>query len=183
MLRKVTKPVREERSIPEHVGNNIQTVGTLLAKSERSVGPHQLAIERLMAGFGRPATVYVLVLVILAWIITNVVARRFGFKAFDPPPFAWLQCVTCVAALLVTLIILTGQNRMAKLAERRAHLDLQVNIIAEEKIAKIVALVEELRRDLPSVRDRHDPLAQAMTEAVNVHAVAEELDSESAKRL
>jgi uncharacterized membrane protein len=77
----------------------------------------------------------------------------------------------------MTVTILTSQNRVAKLAQQRAHLDLQVNLIAEEKIAKLIALVEELRRDLPSVKDRRDILADAMTEAVDVHAVADELEA------
>jgi uncharacterized membrane protein len=77
----------------------------------------------------------------------------------------------------MTVAILTTQNRVAKLAQQRAQLDLQVNLIAEEKIAKLVALIEELRRDLPSVKDRKDSLAEAMTEAVDLHAVAGELSS------
>jgi hypothetical protein len=57
----------------------------------------------------------------------------------------------------------------AKLAQQRAHLDLQVNLIAKEKVAKLIALVEELRRDLPSVKVRKGTLADAMTDRVDVH--------------
>jgi uncharacterized membrane protein len=105
----------------------------------------------------------------------NALAPRLGLRPLDPPPYPWLQCVTCIAALLMTVAILTTQNRVAKLAQQRAQLDLQVNLIAEEKIAKLVALIEELRRDLPSVKNRKDSLAEAMTEAVDLHAVAGEL--------
>ena len=72
----------------------------------------------------------------------------------------------------MTVTILTTQNRVATLAQQRAQLDLQVNLIAEQKIAKVIALIEELRRDLPSVKDRKDSLAEAMTEAVDLDAVA-----------
>jgi uncharacterized membrane protein len=82
----------------------------------------------------------------------------------------------------MTVTILTTQNRVAKLAQRRALLDLQVNLIAEEKIAKIVSLLEELRRDLPSVKNRRDSLAEAMTDAVDVHAVDETLDARDTKK-
>jgi uncharacterized membrane protein len=163
--------------MPEHVGQKIQTIAELFAKTERRVGRHQLAIERLTEVFGQPITAYVLACTVAAWMLGNTLAPRFGVPAVDPPPFPWLQSTTCVAALLMTVAILTTQNRVARLAQQRAQLDLQVNLIAEEKIAKLVSLMEELRRDLPSVKDRRDSLADAMTEAVDLDAVAGELES------
>lgn len=158
--------------MPEHVGQKIQTIAELFAKADRRVGRHQLAIERVTDAIGRPATAYALASVVVAWMLANGLAQHLGVRPLDPPPFTGLQVATCVAALLMTVTILTTQNRVAKLAQQRAKLDLQVNLIAEEKIAKVVALLEELRRDLPSVRDRKDSLAEAMTEAVDLHAVA-----------
>ena len=165
---------RDKTSLPEHVGHNIQTTTALFAKVEQQVGRHQLAIERITDAFGRPVTTYALAIAIVAWILANLLAKRFGFRSLDPPPFIWLQGTACIAALLIAVTILTTQNRNARLTQQRAHLDLQVNLIAEEKIAKLIALIEELRRDLPSVIDRKDSLADAMTEAVDVHAVAVE---------
>lgn len=170
-------PSHETGAMPDHVGHKIQTIAELFARAERRVGRHQLAIERITELFGQPATAYVLASSIAAWTAANSLAPWLGVRALDPPPFAWLQCVTCVAALLMAVAILTTQNRAAKLAEQRTRLDLQVNLIAEEKIAKLVSLLEELRRDLPSVRDRRDSLADAMTEAVDLDAVAGELES------
>jgi uncharacterized membrane protein len=166
-----------EPGVPEHVGLNIQTIAELFAKTERKVGRHQLAIERITNNFGRPATNYALALAVTAWILWNTLAPRFGLGRVDPPPFLWLQGVACVSSLLMMVTVLTTQNRVAKLAQQRAELDLQVNLIAEEKIAKLISLVEELRRDLPSVQNRTDSLAEAMTEAVNVHAIADELEA------
>lgn len=162
--------------VPQHVGQKIQTIAELFAKAERRVGRHQLAIERITDGIGRPSTAYLLALVFATWMLVNGLAPRLGASPPDPPPFAWLQVAASMAALLMTVAILTTQNRVAKLAQQRAHLDLQINLIAEEKIAKVVALIEELRRDLPSVKNREDPLADAMTAAVDLDAVAGELE-------
>jgi uncharacterized membrane protein len=164
--------------MPEHVGQKIQSISELFANAERRVGRHQLAIERMTDAIGRPMTAYLLALAVVAWVLVNTLAPKLGmFAAFDPPPFGYLQAGASAAALLMTVTILTSQNRVAKLGQQRAQLDLQVNLIAEEKIAKVVALVEELRRDLPSVRNRRDSLADAMTEAVDLKAVASELDT------
>ena len=171
------EPTRNETAMPEHVGHNIQTIMALFARADERVGRHQLAIERLTGALGRPLSTYLLVLAMAGWMAGNLMASHYGYQSLDPPPFPWLQGAACVAALLMTLVILTTQNRFAKVAQQRAHLDLQVNLIAEEKIAKLIALVEELRRDLPSVRNRKDSLADAMTEAVDVDAVADELEA------
>jgi uncharacterized membrane protein len=171
------EPLRDEAAMPEHVGHNIQTIAALFAKAERRVGRHQLVIERVTDVLGRPGTAYVFTVAVVVWTVANGFAGRFGVRPVDPPPFQWLQGVACIAAVLMTVTILTTQNRAAKLARQRAYLDLQVNLIAEEKIAKLVSLIEELRRDLPSVKDRTDTLADAMKEAVDLHAVANELEA------
>ena len=76
-----------------------------------------------------------------------------------------------LAAPLLTLMVLAAQRRLAQRSVRREDLELQVNLLAEQKTAKLIALLEELRRDPPSVRDRVDPVANAMTEAVEPTAV------------
>ena len=71
----------------------------------------------------------------------------------------------------MTITILTTQNRERQSAEERAHLELQINLLSERKIAKLIALVEELRKDMPNVPNRTDVLANQMQEAVDPHAV------------
>jgi uncharacterized membrane protein len=71
--------------------------------------------------------------------------------------------------------VLATQNRQRKISDERAQLDLQVNLLSEQKLAKLIALVEELRRDMPNVKNRSDPLAEAMTQAIDPHAVVSAL--------
>ena len=56
---------------------------------------------------------------------------------------------------------------MARLEEQRAHLDLKVTLLIEQKAAKMIDLLEELRRDGPGIPDRHDPRAAALQQAMN----------------
>ena len=167
--------------MPQHVGQKIQTIAELFARAERRVDRHQLAIERMIDRVGRPRTAYMLASLVALWMVANGLCVRIGGIAVDPPPFAWLQLLTSIAALLMTVTILTTQNRVAKLARHRAQLDLQVNLIAEEEVAKLIALMEELRRDLPSVRDRRDSLADEMTEAVDLDAVSGEIEADDTR--
>ena len=150
---------------------NLEKVLALYAKTEARVDAHQKFVERVAEAIGRPGAVYVVLVVVVAWILFNALARVFGGPVVDPPPFPWLCGVVDLAALLATMIVLTTQRRQGRHAEHRAFLDLQVNMLAERKVAKLIALVEELRRDLPNVRDRRDPVAEAMTHAVNPELV------------
>ena len=82
-------------------------------------------------------------------------------------------------------IVLSKQNRVAKLAEQRSHLDLKVNLLTEQKAAKLIDLLEELRRDLPNVKNRHDPEVAALQQSMNRELVLAALDerSEPAERV
>jgi uncharacterized membrane protein len=162
--------------VPGHVAQNIETMATLHAEAEERVGHNQKRIERLTATIGRPRSLTVIVAAVAAWTSYNALAPWVGIPQVDPPPFFWLQGVMGLSALLVTTMVLTTQNRLAKRAVQRDHLDLQVNLVAEQKIAKIIALIEELRRDLPSVQNRVDLVADAMTQAVDPHAVVSVLE-------
>jgi uncharacterized membrane protein len=133
-------------------------------------------MEVLTAALGRPRTVYVTLSIVVGWVAFNLVTPKlFGWQRIDPPPFFWLQGMVALSALLMTTLVLITANRQTRNAEERSHLDLQVNLLAEHKVAKLIALVEELRRDLPMVRDRIDREADAMQEAVDPNAMIEAL--------
>jgi uncharacterized membrane protein len=115
------------------------------------------------------------VLFVTLWVLLNVFAPRFAVAPFDPAPYFWLQGLVGLGALLTTTIVLITQTRQGKLAEQRAQLELQVSLLAEQKTAKLIALLEELRRDLPEVTNRHDAEAAAMEQSTDPHAILDAL--------
>ncbi len=119
-------------------------------------------LERVSALIGRPVYLIGLLALVVVWIAINALATVLGFAPADPPPFARLQGLLTVAALATTTVVLMTQQRLARLESHRAHLDLQVNLLTEQKVTKLIHLLEELRRDLPMVRDRHDAEAMAL---------------------
>ena len=58
-----------------------------------------------------------------------------------------------------------------RLEQQHAHLDLQVNLLTEQKVTKLIGLMEELRRDLPMVRNRHDAQAAALEQPADTAQV------------
>ena len=133
-------------------------------------------IEKVTAFLGRPLFLNLTIGLVAVWVLLNMPAQRPNLMPFDPYPFPLLAWLVSTGGLLLTIVVLITQNRQARLAERRAQLDLQVNLLAEQKIAKVIALIEELRRDLPSVKNRYDPEAEAMSESTDAHAVLDALE-------
>jgi uncharacterized membrane protein len=161
----------DDRPANAHVNRNVATIAAAHATAEERVSRHQHLIERLTHHLGRPAAIYAATASIALWIGINLALPATGRSALDAAPFFWLQATTTCLALTVALMVLTTQNRQAHQAEKRSRLDLQINLLSEQKLAKVVALLEELRRDLPTVRDRYDSVADAMTKAVDPRTV------------
>jgi uncharacterized membrane protein len=154
-----------------HVAQNIETMAHLQTEADGKVGRHQRTIEKVTASIAQPWTLNVIAGGVALWVVLNTLGASAGLPQVDPPPFQWLQGVISLSALLVTTMVLTTQSRQGQRVSQRGNLELQVNLVAEQKIAKLISLLEELRRDLPIVRDRVDPVADAMAKSVDHQAV------------
>ena len=163
-------------TLPDHINQNIEAIKTLHARADKDLSRYHRPIETLGTFLGRPFYFYGILLFVAVWVLINTFSPLFGVAPFDPAPHFWLQGIAGLSALLTTTIVLIAQTRQEKLAEQRAQLDLQVNLLAEQKTAKLIALVEELRRDLPSVKNRHDPQAATMEQATDPHAILSALE-------
>jgi len=94
-----------------------------------------------------------------------------GHRAWDEPPFAWLQGITGLAALYMTILIVSTQRHDDELAAYRERLMLELVILSEQKTAKVIELLEELRRDDPHIHDRLDQEADALSVPAEPQAV------------
>jgi uncharacterized membrane protein len=112
----------------------------------------QRAIERISAFFGSPSYFIFSVAFILGWAIINAWGAHVGWPHVDAPPFPWLQGIVSSNALVLTVAVLIRQTRMSAIAEHRSHLDLQINLLTEQKVTKILQLVDDIHRELRTVR-------------------------------
>ncbi len=159
----------ELTELTDILDQDIEAIVAMRINAERKVSYHQRLIERTTSALGRPLAVYLILLIVVIWITVNVFHKSLGFPVLDAPPFAWLQDTVSITALLMTVIVLATQNRQERYAEQRRHLDLQITLLTERKVSKIIELLEDLRRDIPSVKNRIDPEAEAMQEPVDPH--------------
>ena len=169
--------------LPDPLGETIETIIALQTKAEQNVSFHQRWVEQVTASFGQPLFLYSLLLGLLVWVLPNAVPVVWGWPRFDPPPFEGLDKTIDVISLLMTAGVLVRQSRQESLAEQRAQLSLQVHLLTEQKVAKLIGLVEELRRDSPDVVDRFDPQAEVMQQAVDPQTVLEALEDSLTEEL
>ena len=162
---------QEKPELPDLVGQNIETIVAYQLRTEQDLDQHQHVVEALTKNVGRPRFLYLVLLLVVLWIGAQGLLASFGRASFDPAPFSWLQGLISLSGLLVATMVLITQNRQAKQTEHRRHLDLQVSLLVEQKVTKVIALVEELRRDLPTVQNRVDFQAEAMQEVIDPQAV------------
>jgi uncharacterized membrane protein len=163
-------------SEPDQINQNIEAVLDFYTREEQKISSSQRTLEKISGFIGQPVFLGIILIFVLFWTISNGVASQFGILAFDPPPFLWLQGIVGLGALLTATIVLTKQNRLAKLEERRAHLDLKVTLLTEQKAAKLIDLMEELRRDLPNVKNRLDSEAASLQQSMKPDMVLATLD-------
>lgn len=161
---------------PEEIGQNIAAVQAFYARQARELSRSQKLAESIAGAIGRPTFLGAILALVALWIAANALRTALGFAAFDPAPYFWLQGIVSLSALMITTVVLIKQNRVARLAEQRAHLELKVTLLIEQKAAKIINLLEELRRDTPSVPNRRDAHAASLQHAMNPDRVLAALD-------
>jgi len=168
-----------ELSERDQISQNIAAVLEFYTREEENISLSQRALERFGRFVGQPVFLAVILTFVLLWACLNSMLSALNVVQFDPAPYIYLQGIVGLTALLTATVVLTKQNRLEKLAAQRAHLDLKVTLLTEQKAAKLIDLIEELRRDLPNVRDRHDPDAAALQKSMNPERVLAALDEHS----
>lgn len=164
------------------VEENLEKVSRLSDREERRTSPLQRSIEKVCLFFGHPLYFAAFVVGCLCWVSTDMLIHYFSRVYFDEPPFFWLQGIITCNGVLITMSVLIRQNRLAQIEEKRGHLELQVNLLAEQKTAKIIQLLEELRADLPNVKQRHDPDASVLQESPDPESIIDALEERDAGR-
>jgi uncharacterized membrane protein len=128
-------------------------------------------VNRITAFIARPFFVALLSLGVAAWIGANLIAFALGLRALDAPSFPWLQGATNLFSLFVVFLVLVAQKHEDELNAHRDTLTLELAILSEHKVAKLIQLLEELRRDSPHVQDRVDREADQMSQPADPGSV------------
>lgn len=172
-------PSSAQEALPSTIGENIGTIAEYCERHEQRATPAQKVVERISLFLGSPAYFAANALFIVCWIGWNASAPVFDLPQADEPPFFWLQGFVSLNAFLISTTVLIRQNRMSKLAERNAHLDLQISLLSDEKTSKIIAMLEEIRRESPNLANKHDAQADELAKPADTTRVLEAIDQQT----
>ncbi len=110
-----------------------------------------------------------------AWFAVNLNAVP-GVRAFDPFPFGILTLIVSSEGVFLAIFILISQNRMTRQSDKRAHLDLQVSMLAEQEMTMMLRMqrkvCEHLGVEVENVR--HE--AKRLMEQTDVDTLVEKLE-------
>lgn len=99
-----------------------------------------VAADWLTTSFGSITFLLLNILTFSFWILANT-GRFPGVPVFDPYPFILLTMVVSLEAIALSIIVLISQNRQSTISTLREELDMQVNLISEREITKILHLL------------------------------------------
>jgi uncharacterized membrane protein len=127
----------------EKLARRRHVIRSFKARADAKRRPTEKFADFLTAKFG---TIFFLVLNIIwftVWIVWNTHLVP-GLEPFDKYPFGLLTTSVSLEAIFLAIIVLISQNREGKINELREEVDLQVNMIAEEEVTRLIYLVTKL---------------------------------------
>lgn len=120
--------------------------------------------------FGSIGFIWLHVLWFSLWIIFNL--PGWGFEPLDPFPFTFLTMIVSLEAIFLSAFILMSENRQGRLADRRARVNLQVDMIAEREVTKLMELVMDIHSQLGIKKPVDDEL-ESMQKPTNIEHLTE----------
>jgi uncharacterized membrane protein len=108
-----------------------------------------------------------------AWILLNTSFVGWRFDAF---PFGLLTMIVSLEAIFLSTFVLISQNRLSLFADKRSKLDLQVNLISELEVTKVMSLLSDIHQHL-GLSKVEDVELQHMQEPTHVAKLADAVDA------
>jgi uncharacterized membrane protein len=160
---------RATGKLEKEVQNNVEKI-VAIEQEHKDAQTRGEKLSELIAAFcGSTIFVYVNGLWFGGWIFANSVMS----EPFDPFPFTFLTLVVSLEAIFLSIFILISQNNETKLTERRNHLDLQINILAEQENTRMLELLQLIANRVDV--DCDDPKTAALLEPVEPVKVVQQI--------
>jgi uncharacterized membrane protein len=173
---------KTEPSTCNTIRRNIEIVANMEEKylSNRGTGDK---VADIVAAFSGSTTFVLIHLVIYgAWILINLRLVPF-IPAFDPYPFMLLSMVVSLEAIFLSTFVLMKQNRMSKRADSRAHLDLQINLLAEKEMTMVLQMLQHIGAKV-GVRDwKLERELDDLTDETPLEMLADEIEEKLSKEM
>ena len=167
-----------EKKVSVVVERNVEALLEHRRREEAERKIHGRIADGVTRFAGSSAFIYLHLLLFGAWFVIN--REWTPIRPFDDT-FYLLGTVASVEAIFLSTFVLITQNRMADLAEKRAELDLQISLLSEHEITRLLKLVASLAERM-GIEAAHDPELEELKHDVEPKAVLEHLDERREKK-
>ncbi len=159
---------------------NVQTVSRLEYDALRARSLAERLSDVLTKAIGSLASITFHIVWFTTWILINS-GLVPGVGPFDPFPFGILTLIVSTEGVLLALTILISQNRMTRQADRRAHLDLQIGLLAEQEATLMLHLLQRVVRHLGLPEDSSEAEANKLIRRTDLNAMMRSLEEKLPK--
>ena len=153
---------------------NIRTVARLQQQAAQSRTRWQRLADLVSSIAARNSTIAWHVALFAGWIAVNLPV--VSLRPFDPFPFSLLTTIVSLEAIFLTLFVLASQKRLTQDADRRAHLDLQVNLLSEQEMTLVLQMLREICEHLGLHDTIQSPKFMELVKRTDVGALAEHVE-------
>ena len=154
------------------VVRNIRALVLRRKEEERSWGYEERIADVITRFTGSMAFVYLHIVLFAGWIVVNL--GWTPLPVFDKS-LVLLAMIASVEAIFLSTFVLISQNRMAALADKRADLDLQISLLAEHEVTRLLGLVTEIAKKM-GVEGSDDPQLSELVQDTVPEKVLDEME-------
>ncbi len=156
------------------VQKNIESIMRLDKQTSRQRSTAEHVADKITTFAGSTPFIIFHIVWFGGWILINLRLIP-AIRPFDPLPFSFLTLVVSLEAIFLALLVLKSQNRMTREADKRAHIDLQINMLAEQEGTKILNLIQRIGKHL-GLEEEIDEAMEQLSHETDVNQVAKKLD-------
>jgi uncharacterized membrane protein len=160
--------------IPESVKRNIESIAQLELEFQRQRSAVACLSDRITNFVGSPLFAMAQAIWFVGWILVNT--GVFGIAPFDPYPFCFLALGVAAQAALLSVFVLMSQKRQTRQADQWAHVALQVNLLSEQEMTKVLQLLRSVCDHLGLETVGRDKELKEMVKKTHVVALVQELE-------
>ena len=151
--------------------HNIRTIAYLRLQASRARGLQERLADAITTFSGRIVFVYVHIVWFGLWILLNT--GRLGVPTFDPFPYGLLTMIVSLEAIFLSTFVLISQNRLSAESESRANLSLQIGLLTEHEVTRVLQMLDAIQDKLDIDNDEDSELADLEIETKPEDVLAE----------
>lgn len=149
---------------------------SIKAKADMKRTAMEKIADSMTAKFGSSGFLSLNAILFAVWILINTGQIKW-VPAFDPFPFSLLTTIVSLEAIILAIFVLISQNRTAKIDDLREETDLQLNLISEKEITKLVKMMALLLAK-EGIDLSQDPELHKMLRPVSEEEIEKRLEKE-----